>query len=58
MKPASLSHPSSSFSENTQPFCVVSAMFTANNAENGGWVWLASVIMSSTLIRPPGTRDS
>ena len=52
--PASAIHPLSSASEKTQPFCVVSAMFTANKAENFGAVCVSSVIMSSTMMRPPG----
>src|SRR5690606_37370512 len=54
VKPASRSQAASSLSAKTQPCGVVRAMFNANNAENAGRVWEASVIRSRTQTRPPG----
>src|ERR1700722_17341861 len=57
-KPASSSQPFNSSDENTQPLSVVSAMVTANRAENCGAVCVGSVIMSITCTMPPGFKAS
>ena len=46
LKPAAFVQPSSSAEEKTHPESVVSAMFTANKAENLGAVFEGSAIIS------------
>lgn len=53
-KPVSTSQLFSSSSEKTQPFAVVSAMFTAKSALKAGAVCVRSVMRSRMKMRPPG----